>query len=587
MLKDYKILFVLSLFCLLIVALAVVKVLRPEYVAHQKEYAKLTNSPDMAFGIQQVNVETGSGIIVDRCATCHLGMANVDAKDFPKPLGHHPSIVPEGIKDPHNFDEIGCIVCHDGNGRGLTMHDAHGHVKDWPHPLLTGENIQANCTRCHMSTATNLPGAEIYNLGKRFFMEKACWSCHTIDGVSSGKSAPDLTNAGSHFSMAYLKESIVDPAKNSVGSKMPVFNWVKNNEIVNALVVYLKGQQKDKIRDYDKAPVEIAKDTLPIASIDTPSVVMGRRIFTGISMPGKAIRGGCINCHSISHSGRPRVGGVNAPELTYAYRARGRNYLEEHIRNSRKHTMDSNMPLFENLTKNEMESLILFLAYLDTTAVSLVSGQDLYKKYCMSCHGEKLDGRGDLANALDPLPRDFSRYQFVASYKERFKYSIKYGINGTAMPPWKNILSYANIDSLVEYIDNQTAAKRPSYMRQDVALPKVGDKERRDYNETGAVLKTGNREQGEIAFQKFCTSCHGKLANGKGPNAYFLEHPLPRNLLNNAFLSQRAVDDKRLYQSILLGVPGTSMPAHDHLSDQTILDMISYIRSISPDEAKN
>jgi len=80
-------------------------------------------------------------------------------------------------------------------------------------------------------------------------------------------------------------------------------------------------------------------------------------------------------------------------------------------------------------------------------------------------------------------------------------------------------------------------------------------------------------------FQRFCTSCHGILANGKGPNAYALVHPLPRDLINSRFLNQADVTDERLYRSILLGVPGTPMPSHDHLADQTILDIIAYLRS--------
>ena len=51
-----------------------------------------------------------------------------------------------------------------------------------------------------------------------------------------------------------------------------------------------------------------------------------------------------------------------------------------------------------------------------------------------------------------------------------------------------------------------------------------------------------------------------------------------RNLINRHFLNQAHITDERLYKSILLGVAGGPMPAHDHLSDQTILNLISFIR---------
>jgi mono/diheme cytochrome c family protein len=124
-----------------------------------------------------------------------------------------------------------------------------------------------------------------------------------------------------------------------------------------------------------------------------------------------------------------------------------------------------------------------------------------------------------------------------------------------------------------------------NFKRLEVSLPKIGDPDRRDWKNKGKVIEAGDPERGAAAFQQACTSCHGKLANGKGPNAYALEHPLPRNLINAAFLNQEGMSDERLYQSILLGVAGAPMPSHDHLSDQTIIDIIAFIRA-NTEEAK-
>ena len=197
-----------------------------------------------------------------------------------------------------------------------------------------------------------------------------------------------------------------------------------------------------------------------------------------------------------------------------------------------------------------------------------------------------MDGRGVVSAMLDPLPRDFSKHQFVASYESRFKDSILYGVKGTAMPAWEKILSDDEIDLLIEYIKEKSLKGVESFTRMEVKLPKVGDPERLDHKHDGTLLVEGRPEKGFEAFQKFCASCHGKLANGKGPNAYDLEHPLPRNLLNKEFLNQVSVSDERLYQSILLGVAGAPMPPHDHLKDQTILDIIAFIRSNTVEDEK-
>jgi len=245
---------------------------------------------------------------------------------------------------------------------------------------------------------------------------------------------------------------------------------------------------------------------------------------------------------------------------------------------------DSIMPTFKDYNDAELESLVMFLATFDYKMDSS-KGEQLFQNYCVSCHGENLDGRGPVSKMLDPLPRDF-RPQFVATYEDRFKTSILEGVKGTAMPPWKNILSDEEIDALIQYIKDESLKDAGDFVRVEVKLPKVGDPERVNWKDKDLTIEPGNPDRGYVAFQKNCTSCHGKLANGKGPSAYFLEHPLPRDLLNKEFMNQPTVTDERLYQSILLGVAGTPMPAWDQLSDQTILDIIAFIRAETTEETK-
>jgi cytochrome c len=151
------------------------------------------------------------------------------------------------------------------------------------------------------------------------------------------------------------------------------------------------------------------------------------------------------------------------------------------------------------------------------------------------------------------------------------------------MAPWENILTDTEIGALVDYIVTSTQADHGKFVRIEVSLPKPGDPERRTFGSETRTIQAPDVDRGQDAFQKFCASCHGILANGKGPNAYALVHPLPRDLINQKFLNQPSVTDERLYRSILLGVAGTPMPSHDHLADQTILDIIAYLRSNTRD----
>jgi mono/diheme cytochrome c family protein len=87
-------------------------------------------------------------------------------------------------------------------------------------------------------------------------------------------------------------------------------------------------------------------------------------------------------------------------------------------------------------------------------------------------------------------------------------------------------------------------------------------------------------KHGEEIFLDRCTGCHGRKADGKGPNSLDIT-PKPRNLRNTAFVA--TVNDRRLFDSVLYGVQGTAMPSWiDYgLSKNDVGDIVNFIRSIN------
>lgn len=90
-------------------------------------------------------------------------------------------------------------------------------------------------------------------------------------------------------------------------------------------------------------------------------------------------------------------------------------------------------------------------------------------------------------------------------------------------------------------------------------------------------------KQAAALYTAHCASCHGATGNGDGPQAGGLE-PAPRNFHDAAAMAVRSPFG--LYNTITLGVPGTSMLAYAGLTDEERWSLAFYTaRMHFPDEA--
>jgi cytochrome c oxidase cbb3-type subunit III len=89
-----------------------------------------------------------------------------------------------------------------------------------------------------------------------------------------------------------------------------------------------------------------------------------------------------------------------------------------------------------------------------TSEVSL--GKKIYHDRCEVCHGSQGDGKTFAANALYPIPKNFTvKVTKKELTYERMIESITRGRPGTAMMPWEGILSKQEIHSVVNYIQQK------------------------------------------------------------------------------------------------------------------------------------
>jgi mono/diheme cytochrome c family protein len=91
-------------------------------------------------------------------------------------------------------------------------------------------------------------------------------------------------------------------------------------------------------------------------------------------------------------------------------------------------------------------------------------GRQVYRYYCMTCHGESGAGDGFNAFNLDPRPRDFSDPAFVKKSDAEVRDAIRRGGAGVGlsplMPPWGRTLNDRQIDDLILYL--KTLRRPPS-----------------------------------------------------------------------------------------------------------------------------
>jgi len=533
--------------------------------------------------IEQIIVTQFGENRVDRCTTCHIAIDDPRFNDHFHPLKTHSYSPVLGDYEVdgrwerrHKFSNFGCTVCHDGQGRGLEELYSHGEDHYWPLPLLGfvthedwneefrdellgAEFMQANCAQCH--TGDEFPGTEQVTKGRELYFQKSCYGCHRIEGLSESTLGPDLSESGSLFTLGYLWESIVEPRANLATSFMPRFELTDSE--VRALVIFLKSR---KGKNYTETQLDIFRARLegrrPDSSLtgETEAVdeenlaALGERLISDRA---------CLACHELGD-----IDGGIAPNLSFEGLIRDEVWLMDHFRNPRSLVSDSIMPTFR-WEEREFEAMTAYLLSR-TEPPSFETAQEAYQEFCARCHGETGAGDGPVALYLDPSPRDLTKASFMNSKPiDRLATSIREGVPGTSMPPWKNVLSEDQTEEVLDYALDTFLAQPRNEPRQ------------RTLPETNPVASSDESiARGMDMYLRRCTGCHGLKADGRGPNSPDML-PRPRNLRNSEFVN--SVSDRRMLESILYGVQGTAMPPWiDYgFSKNDAGDLVNYIRSLN------
>jgi FTR1 family protein len=184
---------------------------------------------------------------------------------------------------------------------------------------------------------------------------------------------------------------------------------------------------------------------------------------------------------------------------------------------------------------------------LPAAGVDLAAGRRLYAQDCASCHGPT--GRGDgpaaphLSTAVPAIGTAAAMRDVAPALMYRL---VAVGVRGTAMPAWESSMTPAQRWNVVAYVTSMRA--------------------------TAAQVHAGEG----LYFQR-CASCHGATGSGGGAYARDLT-TLPPEIGTLAWQAERT--DSQLAAAVVVGVPGTAMPAGRDLSSDDVASVIAYLRSL-------
>ncbi|MFO0937942.1 MAG: c-type cytochrome [Gemmataceae bacterium] len=228
-----------------------------------------------------------------------------------------------------------------------------------------------------------------------------------------------------------------------------------------------------------------------------------------------------------------------------------------------------------------------------------MTGATLFQQNCAYCHGP--NGRGNAPAELTIKARWFGidRFKFANTMNgiptdENLAAVIKNGIPGSAMPAFDK-LSPDQIAKLIEQI--RTLAQEGAYTKVEEKLRKDDDFDPVSLQVQVAKTLTPGKvlpipefpavtneslANGKKLYLAGCASCHGP--GGKGDGTQVMNDDdgrpnRPRDLTRGVYKGGGTKAD--LYTRLMLGVPGTPMPASTTLKPNEVLDVLNYIISLA------
>jgi len=227
----------------------------------------------------------------------------------------------------------------------------------------------------------------------------------------------------------------------------------------------------------------------------------------------------------------------------------------------------------------------------------------LYSLHCSACHGTNGDGKGHAARHLFPAPRDFrtERFRLASTANgvpalEDLERVTRQGMPGTTMLAFEDFTDEEQRLLAGEVMRLVKEGVREEYAQ---ALRQAGEEiDEQDLREAAQLATTpgelipvppiGPADPEAISAGKNhylewgCTKCHGDDGTGPSDEPLYDDQGRPtvaRDLVHDPM--RGGPEDASLYLRLRLGMPGTPHPACPNVSEQQLIELLHYCRSLA------
>lgn len=406
-----------------------------------------------------------------------------------------------------------------------------------------------------------------YHHGKNLFISQACYACHKIAGFSRGGVGPELTQSGETYPW-YLKQKITYPQFDLRNSTMP--NYRMDHEEVEDLVTYLLAQRgpgkklsdlnyKTEIAEWEAGKKQPWEE--PVSPSQIHDVRYGMTVF--------AVEG-CAACHRLrgyeSNVGFKIERENPAFKELYNERQWFKKLFPEFVRGSEivavleRNSKEINQRIVDHVRENSI------LEEIEAKHPGAIEA--LYTNFKFASRAQNHRIAELIKNEKDEskkaaLLEELKNWQGLVK-RVLMIYIQEYGLGRVICPKpnWAGV--YRSDQWLIEHFRNPTSHVPRSIMpvfpfddSKFYALTYMLDVLAQKNNKQDKEVWENFGFNPEMAFQKYCSQCHGEYLFGNGPVAEWI-YPIPKNLRKAEFL--RNLTKENALQSIIHGVKGTPMP---------------------------